>query len=378
MTRPVLRVLHVITGLYRGGAEAMLYKLIQALPEAEGFRHSVIGLLDGGEIDFSALGASVCTLGLRRGVPAPQALCRLRLAMASANPDVVHGWMYHGNIAASLAAPRKLPVIWGIHHALHNYSEEKALTRLLIYSGPRLSGRVKRILYCSQASQLQHEALGYPASRSQFIANGFDCDVFRPDPYAAAELRRELALQDDAVLIGNAARFDPIKNHQDLIRAFARLVDLHPKAHLLLAGAGVSEENEELSGLIRHEGAAGRVVMLGQRNDMPRFYAGLDAFALSSRSECFPNVLGEAMACGIPCVSTDVGDAASIIGSTGQLAPAGDVAALTAAMNALLGLSPSDRRSLGEAARMRILAKFSLASVARRYAEVYRHVAQEE
>ncbi|MGH7927916.1 MAG: glycosyltransferase, partial [Candidatus Binatia bacterium] len=211
-----MKILHVINRLSRGGAEMMLYKLLLALPEREkGLAHEVISLMDGGEFRpaIEALGVPVHAVGVRRGMPSPAALWRLRRRIAEARPDLVQCWMYHSNVATALAAAERSPVVWGIRHSIYDLGREKRLTRLLIRSGPRLTGRVARIVYCSRASAAQHEALRYPKSKTTVIPNGFDIEVFRPDWEARQALRVELRTPPETVIVGHVARYHPMKNH---------------------------------------------------------------------------------------------------------------------------------------------------------------------
>jgi glycosyltransferase involved in cell wall biosynthesis len=352
----------------------MLYKLVQTLPPAAGFTHSVIALTERNEFDFAALDVPVATLAMRRGLPSPGALLWLRRMVSAARPDVVQGWMYHGNIAATLASTKRLPVVWGIHHALHDLRGEKPLTRALVRLGPLLSSRVRKIIYCARVSQHQHEALGYPAGKSLYIPNGFDCNRFKPDVDACGALRTELGLPADALLVGHAGRFHPVKNHAGLIAAFGAATKAHSEAWLLLAGAGVTPDNAQIMRMIEAAGIAGRVKLLGERKDMPRFFAALDVHVLASRSEGLPNVLGEAMACGVPCVTTDVGDSAAMVAETGKVVPPGGQQSLAVALEDMLRLPAHVRQSLGEQARSRIMAEYSLMAVAERYARLYREL----
>lgn len=373
-----LRVLHVITSLLRGGAETMLYKLITALPQETGFAHSVISLTDGNQFNFAAVGVSARSLGLARSLPLPADLLRLRSMIAEAQPDIVQGWMYHGNVAASLASSGiGRPLVWSIHHSLHDLASEKPLTRLLIRSGSRLARqrRLSRIVYCSEASRLQHEEIGYPSRKSVYIPNGFDCLRFVPDPESRQRLRAGLGLDDDVVLVGSVARFHPIKNHIGMIQAFSSIASRHPRARLLLVGLGLSDDNEPLMQAIRRGGHEDRIILLGERDDIPQVFSALDLLVLGSRSEGFPNVLGEAMACGVPCVSTHVGDAARIVGDTGIVVPAGDDTALASATERVLSYPAAERRALGARARCRIVENYSMGVVAGRYASLYREVA---
>lgn len=371
-----LAILHIITDLGRGGAETMLYRLVDALPRESGFVHSVISLADVGQfdLDFEFLGVPVRSLKLKAGLPSPAALLRLRRWVAAAQPDLVQGWMYHGNMAAAVAMNSKTPLVWGIHHSLQDLAREKPLTRLVIRGGPWFASRARQIVYCSQASQHQHEVVGYPATKSIFIPNGIDCERFRPDPQAVNHLRIALGLSEDALLIGHAARFHPVKNHVGLVRAFARVAQYCPTAHLLMVGRDVTLANEMLAGAVSAGGLTGRVHLLGEQADMWRILPALDVYASFSWSEAFPIVLGEAMACGVQCVTTDVGDSAVIVGDTGRVVAPGDEIALGKNIVDLLASTPAARRAIGERARARIIAEYGLSAVADRYATLYRRL----
>jgi len=375
-----LRVAHVITGLGRGGAEAMLRKLLGALPASSGFDHAVVSLTTVGAADALDQEIDHTSLGLRRGSPNLLAVPRLRRYLNTWAPDVVQGWMYHGNVAARLAAPRGVPIVFNIRHTLNRLSDEKASLRAVIRLGALLArGPVARVLYCSEAGRRQHEAMGYPPDRSVYIPNGFDCERFQPVPEATriAIRERELGLPDDAFLIIHIGRHHPVKNHEGLIASFAQLARRHPRAHLLLIGAGVTPDQPSLARSVASHGVEHRVRLLGQRDDVPRLLPACDLMVLASSSEAFPNVLGEAMACGVPCVTTDVGDAAALVGEVGRVVAPGDGAALAAAMAAMMECPVHDMQLLKRAARARVVAEYSLPAVAARYADLYRGVVSE-
>lgn len=363
-----LRILHVITGLSRGGAETMLHKLIAMLTRDGRSSHSIIALNDENAFDFDSLGVKVTLANLSGTLDAPVALHRLKRLAAAEQPDIVHGWMYHANAVACLIAPRATPVAVGIRCTLA-VSQEKMLTRASIWLGPTLiKARGARVVYCSARSREQHEGIGYPGGNALVIPNGFDCDLFKPDAEARGRLLSELSLPADVEIVGHAARFHPMKNHASLIRAFARIAA--PNAHLVLAGREVTKAN--LCGIIEETGVASRVHLLGERTDMHRILPAFDLYVSSSAwGEAFPNVLGEAMACGVPCVATDVGESAMIVADTGRIVPPRDDAALARAMDEVLSLPAGERKALGERARARIVENFSLERVADLYAAMY-------
>jgi len=374
----VVRTTHVISHLMTGGSETMLLKLLAATPrELQDPR--VVSLLSVGTVGprIRALGIPVEALEIRRVPRLPAAVLALHRAAGCTSTDVVVGWMYHGNLAASLGASlaRSAPVIWNIRHSVYDLADEKPSTAWLIRLGARLSGGPGAIVYNSHVAREQHERLGYASARGVVIPNGFDTDSFAPDSRARAEVRAELRLPPNALLMGMVARLHPMKDHVGLLRAFATVRERVPGAHLLLAGRDVVASNPQLAAALRELGLGGAVHLLGERADMPRLAASLDVALSSSFSEGMPNTVGEAMACGVPCVVTDVGDSALLVGRTGVAVPPRDSQAFAAACTGLLEGSEQKRRELGNQARCRIADHFSIEAIARRFQAVFTAVA---
>ena len=376
-----MKVCHVITGLNTGGAEVMMRKLIVATGGA-GVTHSVISLIGPGPIgdELAAAGIRVDTLEMRRGSFTPAGMHRLVALIREQQPDVVQAWMYHANllggIAARLAGVRN--VVWNIRAAQLEAKSEKRSSILIARASGRLARLLcRRIVTNSDEARRVHEAFGYPPRLFDVIPNGFDLDLFHPSEEARADVRAELGIAGDATLVGMIARFHPGKEHRTFLAAAGRLAAGRPDVHFLLAGDGVTSENPALAEPIREHQLEGRVHLLGRRADVPRLFAALDLSALTSAYEAFPNVLGEAMACAVPCVSTDVGDAAEIVGDTGVVVPVRDADALVTAWNRLLGESVEERRGRGARARERVRERYSLSAIASRYLALYRELMNE-
>jgi glycosyltransferase involved in cell wall biosynthesis len=372
-----VRILHVITGLDTGGAETMLLKLLTAHASA-GVDCAVVSLGGEGTLGprIAALGIPVVGLGISRRMPNPAALLTLLRFVRRFDPQLVQGWMYHGNLAASLAglgSRRRVPVNWSIRQSLYDLAAERRTTAILIRLGARLSRRPAAIIYNSETSAGQHQALGYAAANRLVIPNGFDCDVFRPSDAARQRVRGALGIAEDAIVIGLIARWHPMKDHRTFLEAAALVARSHPSARLLLAGRGISAEEPALMGLVAEHGLLPRVLLLGERADVRELTAALDiACSASAWGEGFANVIGEAMASGVPCVVTDVGDSARIVGATGIVVPARTPAALAEAIRTLIDAGPERRRELGVAARRRVETEFSLPAIAGRYLALYR------
>lgn len=355
----------------------MLYKLLSGMDRGL-FGPIVVSLLDGGgsvREKIEALGVPVYSLRMRRGLPTPQVLLRLRSLIRECRPNLIQGWMYHGNIAAWLAAKMsggQPKVFWNIRHSVYDIAYEKRLTRLLIRLGCCMSNRVDTVIYNSATSRGQHEALGYDADRSVVIPNGFDTEIFRPDEDARRSVRRELGVADSVALVGLIGHYHPMKDHEKFLKA-ARIILEHRKdTRFLLAGRGVDSTNKELLAQVEANGLQDSVFLLGERSDIPRLTVVLDiACSSSSYGEGFPNVIGEAMACGVPCVVTDVGDAAWVVGNTGRVVPPRNPHALAEGIIQLLDLPECERKALGVRARRRIGENFKLDRIVRQYETLY-------
>ena len=371
-----VRVAHVIPDLAIGGAETALVRLLETLDRAH-FASLVVTLRDGGALVARAesAGARVVSLGMRTRLPSPLTLCRLRAALRDFAPDVVQGWMYHGNLAAwtgtRLVRPRPA-LAWNIRQSLASLARERPFNRLVIRANARLSHDADAIANNSRASATQHAALGFDPRRVEIVANGFDTGHFRPDPAARAAVRARLGLAPDALVAGLVARVVPVKRHDLFLEAVARVRRSGLDVHAVVAGPGATADDPTLAGLVARAGMAGNAHLLGRCDDVAGLLASLDVVVSASGwAEGFPNVVGEAMACGVPCVVTDTGDCAALVGDAGVVAPPGDAGALAAALEELLRRTPDERRRMGERARARILADYTLERCTARYAALY-------
>ncbi|HEY8132319.1 MAG TPA: glycosyltransferase [Thermoanaerobaculia bacterium] len=370
------RLLHVITALGCGGAEMMLYKLLRQLGRHT-FDCRVVVMMDVGPVgrQIQELGIPVEALGMRRGVPDPRGLARLVRLLRRDPPDLVHAWMIHANLMAGLAArlaggPQ---VVWEIQQGPFDSLEGTRCTLWLSWLSARLAPWLAaRTVFCAETGRQAHLRLGYRADQLTVIPNGIDVADFHPDAAARAKVRQEIGIDAAAPLVGLFARFHPQKDHQSFIEAAGYLATMRPDVHFLLCGEGISGDNRVLSGWINRAGIADRCHLLGLRDDMPRLTAALDIATSSSTSEGCPNAVGEAMACGVPAVATDVGDCALIVGDTGKVVLPRQPEALARAWADILTLHEETRRALGRRARARILDQYSLDDVTRQYAALYR------
>lgn len=373
-----MKIVHVINGLDTGGAETMLLRLLSQC-NFERFQFEVISLTDIGEIagGLRTLGIPVRAVGMRReaNFPNPVGVFRLAGWLRQSRPDLVQTWMYHANLVGGVAAKiaTRAPIIWGIRQTNVDLASVRLRTSLIARGAALLSNVLPDyILYNSHVSRRAHAALGYADDRASVLANGFDLDVFKPNTAARSTVRRELGLEDGTPLVGLISRYDRQKDHATFIAAAGFVHRQHPTAHFVLAGLGADAANQTLTAAIDEVGLTNYCHLLGHRNHMPDLMAVLDIACSSSIGEGFPNIIGEAMACGVPCVVTDVGDSALIVGETGRVVPPRQPRALAQEAVSILSLTTNARRSLGQSARERIGAKFSLDAAANAYQDLWR------
>ena len=333
-----MKILHVITCLDDGGAEASLYRLCSHDGEN---RHVVVSLMDGGKYGplLRAAGVDVHCLGMPRGQVTVRGLWRLWRLLHAERPTVVQTWMYHadlvGGVLARLAGVRA--VCWGIRHSNLESGKSRRATIWVARLDAVLSRWVPAAIVCCAAQARDvHVRLGYAAEKFVIIPNGYDVGRFRPDAAARARLRAEWGVPDAVPLLGMVARFDPQKDHANLLAACAHLHASGTDFAAVLVGTGCDAGNVALARQLAAAGLTQQMRLLGRRDDVPAVMAALDVHVLSSLGEAFPNVLAEAMACGTPCVTTNVGDAAQIVGETGWAVPPRDAAALAEGIAAAL------------------------------------------
>ena len=368
--------MHVITGLNDGGAEGALYRLCQHDPL---HRHIVVSLMDEGKYGplLATIDIEVHCLRMPQGKVTMGGLGRLWRLLRQHRPDSVQTWLYHadliGGVIARLAGVRN--IAWGIRHSNLTPGTVKRSTIWIAKLSAAMSSWVPaRIVCCSQQAVEAHKRIGYRADKFRLVPNGYDLTRLTPNSASGLCLRASLGLPADTPLLGTVARFDPQKDHANLLVTLGQLKRQRQAFHFLLVGTGMDANNAVLVNWLRQQDLTDRVTLLGRRNDIGAIMNALDIHVLSSLGEAFPNVLAEAMACGTPCVTTDVGDAAYIVGDTGWIVPPQNSDALArgiqSALTALANTSAWQARQ--QAARQRIEDNFTIERVVGMYDAVWR------
>lgn len=372
-----MKIIHLITALNVGGAETMLGRLLaeerHSRPDIDSRVVSLMRPGPAGEC-IRAAGVPLLDCGLGGWASLPGAATRLAAHLRDEQPDLIVAWMYHAHLAAlagKVLASADAPVVWNVRHSLHDLGHERIGTRAIVRAAALLSGQAAAILYNSRVAAEQYAALGYATGNSVVIPNGFDLARFRPRLEERARLGAELGIPPETMLVGLAARSHPMKDPATLAAAVRQARAAGIDAHLLLVGAGMTQPAPPLAAALAALPRE-RVTLRDHEPDMPSLLAGLDVLVVSSAwGEGFPNVLGEAMACAIPCVATDVGDSRWILGNTGLVVPPRAPSAMAAALCDLAAMTPGQRRELGRAARRRVESCFSLGQVTADYHRLF-------
>jgi glycosyltransferase involved in cell wall biosynthesis len=369
----MITILHLITGLETGGAERMMVHLASRTDRRR-FRSVVVSMTGPGTMGplVEAAGVTLRSLDLRRSVPDPRGIVRLARILREFRPAVLQTWLYHADLLGSIMRRLGLVphLVWGLQSS--DRGDLAVVRRILAWSSPTPDA----VVTVSRAGQLAHESIGYRPRRWASIPNAFDTAALRPDPVARRQGRAALGIAEGAVAILLPARYHPMKDHANFLAAAARLIPAHPELLVAMAGAGTEKSNLDLAAAVAAHGLANQTLLLGDRRDIETLYPAFDIVTLSSAfGEALPMVLGEAMACGLPCVATDSGDAALIVGDTGIIVPPRDAAALAAGWARLIAIGREGRAALGARARARIVEHYDLDRVVPRFEALYEEIA---
>ena len=309
-------IVHIIVGLNDGGAEGVLARICLLEPE----KHIVISLMDMGKYGpiLEQGGVKVYCLNLNPSKMDLKKTIELYSLIRSIKPAIVQTWMYHadflGGMVAKIAGVPK--IFWGIRHANVSKGTIKKSTYFIMKVCAILSYFIpKKIISCSREAINSHIIQGYVENKFQLIQNGYDLNKFRP------QSDKKIKFNYEKPIIAMVARYDVQKDHQNLLKALSLLKKRNFNFHTVLVGTGMTEDNLELKELISQNNLNEEITLYGRCDDIPALMNSIDLHVLSSLGEAFPNVLAEAMACGTPCVSTNVGDSNEIVGEFGWIVP---------------------------------------------------------
>lgn len=360
VTEPIL---FLARSLDRGGAERQLVVLANGLAR-RGHAVAVAVFFGGGayESELAGTGVRVIHLGKKDRWDILPFLYRLVRLLRKERPAVLHSYLGVPNILVAALKPllSGTRIVWGVRASNMDLARYDWLSRLAYVLERRLARFAHCIIANSRAGKHHAIANGFPADRIVVIPNGIDTDCFRPNPEGRRRVRAEWGLGDHEILVGLIGRLDPMKDHPVFLEAASNIARVRRDVRFVCVGGGPADYAEALKQHAATLGLTNQLIWVGARDDMPAVYSALDIASSSSYGEGFSNTIAEAMACGVPCVVTDVGDSALIVGDAGSVVPPGDYNALAAAIGRLIDRPHEERLELGEVCRARVVSKFGI------------------
>jgi glycosyltransferase involved in cell wall biosynthesis len=358
------KVAFIIRDLNYGGAQRQLITLVKGINK-QSFDVTLLYFYSGGILlkDLKDSGCRIICLEKQARWDVLGFFLRLFQHLKTINPDVLHGYLGESNLVTIFLKPffPSTRIIWGIRESNIPSDRYGWLGLLLSQLGNFLSAFTDLIVVNSHAGKDYCISQGYATDKMVVISNGIDTERFQPDSEAGAKVRAEWGVSENTILIGLVGRLDPMKDHPTFLKAVALLSKQRQDVRFVCVGVGEETYAKKLYQLTNNLGISEQVIWAGGRSDMPAVFNALNiTCSSSSYGEGFPNVIGEAMACGVPCVVTDVGDSAWIVGDTGIVVSPENPEALAAGWNSLLNLTLSDRVALTEKSRKTIIEIFSV------------------
>lgn len=371
------KIIHIITGLNLGGAEMSLYKFIHSNENDNQTKQIVVSLSSKNNLlpKFKNKNIEVHVFDFKSPI---KSFTALYLFIKKQNPDIIQGWMYHGNIISYLVSKaNKSKVIWNVRHSLYSISHEKFVTRQVIKIGKFFSKKVHSIVYNSSVSKDLHERYGFSNLKSCVIHNGFATQTSLYINNCKKKSRQRFGIDENLIIIGHIGRFHEMKDHELFIKMSLKLLEKSNNIAFMMAGTNINYQNPILSKLIP-EKYRDKFMLIGEINDVASVICIFDIFCQSSWSEAFPNVVGEAMAMEIPCVFTDVGDTKFLVGNDRYAVPKKSLNELYNAMHSMILNTKANRSEIGKKLRMRIEKNFPEDKVKKNYMLLYDQVLNDE
>lgn len=355
----MIRIVHIITGLGSGGAENMLYKLLK-YSDKEKFYHEVISLIDEG-----ILGEKIINEGIKIHIlnisKSNFFVSLLKARKICEDFDIVNTWLYHadflGYIISKILLNKKL--IWNIRHSNLDKGVNKKRTLFIVKINSFLSEKVNSITYNSHKALETHFSFGYKNKNNIVIPNGFELYKFKYDANKRETIRKEFCINDECKVLITVGRWDVQKDYHTLIKSLNEVKKKYSNFKIIMVGTKLDKNNSELESLINKYDLNENMILLGQRNNVNELLSVADCYISSSIGESFSNSIGEAMACELSCIVTDVGDSKYIVGETGVVVPAGDYLELASKIYEFCLKQKNVKNIKG---RERIIEKYSIES----------------
>jgi glycosyltransferase involved in cell wall biosynthesis len=363
-------IVHIIPDLNTGGAEKMLYKLIKYDKKNN---HVIISLTNYCDLenDFRSLGVPVVKLNMEKKIHILSGIYKAIKVIRKLKEPVLLGWMYKGIILMEILSVffRNCIKIWNIRHSLEFYKNERLSTRIILKLLSVISNSPNGIINNSHTSKIMHEKIGIINNNSVVIPNGFEVDLFKKNNIKRSMKRSELDILPNDFVVGIIGRYHEIKNHNLFISISGILKNKYNVENIkfVMVGEGLNWNNDDIVQKISENGLERQFILLDKQNNIPEVLNLFDTFVLCSKSEGFPNALGEAMLVEIPSITTDVGDCAWLLGDDNYVFDSNDYEGIAELIYNIKGLSYENRRSIGESLRKRILELFDINIIVNHY-----------
>ena len=370
-----VKIVHIIIGLNVGGAELSLRRLIDIHHKNNTIEHIVVSLTNSGPIGRQLItaGIAVYSLRMRNMIDAPFAFLKLRGLLSDLKPDIVQTWMYHADFLGGLAAKSVGVdnIVWNIR-STNIHKGGSSITLMIRKMCALMSYYIPiKIVCAATASRIEHEKVGYAKNKMIVIPNGFCKKELDRQYFCKIKFRSHLGITENQLIVLSVGRFNKVKDHKTFIRAADQVVKLIPNTKFLMVGRGVTRENKQLMKMIQETKRPNTFVLIGERDDITECMYASDVFCMHSKTEGFPNVLGEAMLCGLPCVSTNVGDAKHLLNNSAWIVPPSNATEQAEKLVQLLSLPAPERLLLGKVGSKRISTQFSMNTMSSDYLNLY-------
>lgn len=360
-----LKVIHLIPSLDRGGAEMSLIKLVKNTNEI--LDHEIMTFSQKGSMscELEEIGIPVHTLNFKK-TGYIKSIYIFYKFLKSNKFNIMQTWMYHadlfGLISAKLAGINS--IFWNVRCSTVYINDKSIKKQLVLRTNAFLSKYVCGIITNAHINKEVHIKYGYHNKNWSVIPNAFDTDKFCPSKDIYNKKRHELAISSDEILIGFMARFDEFKDHETFLKVIEKLSIENKKIKGILVGRGI--KNAKITNNYKKK-LNDSLILIDEVCDTSTFYKIMDVHLLTSTSEGFPNVIGEAMSTGVPCVATNCGDCAEIIGDTGYISKAKDIQSIVNNIKKII----QEKSEKSEAARVRIINNYSINIMCNNYHRIY-------
>lgn len=348
----------------------MLSKLVTSQKD-ENIKMSVITLFDNNYFldEIEKTDSRVYCVNLKKNVLAPLKLFTIMRIIMKEKPTVLQTWMYHCDflgVVVKLLFP-KLKLVWNIRHSELIKGVDKSTTILLAKILARLSSIPDKVIYGSHAALVTHKKIGYRNKNNEIISNGFNTMDYAPDHSIRSRIRSFLDITNETVVLGTVGRASKVKNQLMLIEVFDDINKIHPNTKLILIGKGIRDQYLSHKIVLENQ----NIILIDETNKINDYLKAFDLFILPSLSEGFPNVLGEAMSTEVPCIATDVGDSALIIGNDNFVAKKNSKEDLQERISYWYRLNEKEKSELKKHSRNRIKNNYSLDITVNSYVKAY-------